>query len=265
MVIRYIIIRRKKRQIEVNFWWLYKITVSIVLTMPHLADWWRRTVTASPSISKINERQFSSRFHMPWQYWLFSHFWFWFLRAPYLVLRPCGIWWWVLYWRVIAVFLPTGTMVLYRIQRRYHMRMVKILRHFPGAKRNGRNFIEKHQEKIDTMNRQIATCINRTDVHSYLLYCWNCRVSSAALKYSSYFWSLCRRSIISGVLILVFTSLLPTFCSSFHTNRWTRRWIHDVTTGLDRQPVCGYFCRSDCTYQRTDMDCCRIITIKLDK
>lgn len=201
----------------VPFLWLYKVTVSgfsLNYATPGglMGGEAYRIMELSPRIGV--ERATSSVILYVMTH-IFSHFWFWLLSVIlFIILYPplslSSAWGWIGGVVLVLLFCFLGIwffMVGYR--KGLAVRLLNVLQHIPLFKSRIRSFVERHREKLDNIDRQVAALHRqspRTFVACVLLEL-ACRICSALEIYFILLVLMPSPSFLDCILILAFTSL----------------------------------------------------------
>lgn len=209
----YIIIRSgAKEKPNINFWWLYKITVSgfaLNYATPGglMGGEPYRVMSLSP---KIGTERASSSVILYSMTHIFSHFLFWMLSIFLFLLTEKAN---VVTGTVLALcgaFCILGIWFFIKgYQKGMAVRIMNLIKRIPGIKKRSRNFIEKHKEQLDTIDSQIAA-LHRQNKKSFV----SAVLLELACRFLSAFEILFILRVLTPdvsfapcVLILAFTSL----------------------------------------------------------
>ena len=201
-----------RRPREINFWWLYKITVSgfaLNYTTPCglMGGEPYRVMALAPRIG--TERASASVILYAMTH-IFSHLWFWLLScALYALTQPVNVPMGVMLAAVASLCCVAIWFFIKGYKKGIAVRCMSLLRRFPGLRRRAGAFIERHREQLDTIDSQIAALHNqnpRAFVSAVLLEL-ACRVASALEIFFVLKVITPRADFLECVLMLAFTSL----------------------------------------------------------
>ena len=209
----YIIIRSgTEEKPPIKFWWLYKITVSgfaLNYATPGglMGGEPYRVMSLSPHIGA--ERASSSVILYAMTH-IFSHFLFWLLSvALYLITEPLNAFIGILLTLVTAFCLLGVWFFLKGYRKGIAVSVMNLLKRLPGISRRAKGFVEKHQEQLTTVDKQIAALHRqnkRTFVSAVLLEL-SCRIVSSLEIMFVLLVLMPDVDFVQCVLILAFTSL----------------------------------------------------------
>ena len=209
----YIIIRSgTEEKPPIKFWWLYKITVSgfaLNYATPGglMGGEPYRVMSLSPHIGA--ERASSSVILYAMTH-IFSHFLCWLLSvALYLITEPLNAFIGILLTLVTAFCLLGVWFFLKGYRKGIAVSVMNLLKRLPGISRWAKGFVEKHQEQLTTVDKQIAALHRqnkRTFVSAVLLEL-SCRIVSSLEIMFVLLVLMPDVDFVQCVLILAFTSL----------------------------------------------------------
>ncbi len=209
----YIIIKSGSNEpTKINFFWLYKITVSgfaLNYTTPCglMGGEPYRVMSLSP---KIGPERASSSVILYAMTHIFSHFLFWILSILiYLLTEPLNFFMGIILTSAGAFCLLGVWFFIKGYRKGMAVRLMNLLKHIPGAKKWTRGFVERHKEQLDTIDSQIAALHNqnRKSFVSAVLLELACRFCSAFEIMFILLVLTADVSFAQCVLILAFTSL----------------------------------------------------------
>ena len=209
----YIIIRSgTEEKPPIKFWWLYKITVSgfaLNYATPGglMGGEPYRVMSLSPHIGAERASSSVSLYAMTH---IFSHFLFWLLSvALYLITEPLNAFIGILLTLVTAFCLLGVWFFLKGYRKGIAVSVMNLLKRLPGISRWAKGFVEKHQEQLTTVDKQIAALHRqnkRTFVSAVLLEL-SCRIVSSLEIMFVLLVLMPDVDFVQCVLILAFTSL----------------------------------------------------------
>lgn len=209
----YIIIKSGSNEpTKINFFWLYKITVSgfaLNYTTPCglMGGEPYRVMSLSP---KIGPERASSSVILYAMTHIFSHFLFWILSILiYLLTEPLNFFMGIILTSAGAFCLLGVWFFIKGYRKGMAVRLMNLLKHIPGAKKWASGFVERHKEQLDTVDSQIAALHNqnRKSFVSAVLLELACRFCSAFEIMFILLVLTADVSFAQCVLIFAFTSL----------------------------------------------------------
>ncbi|SEE40270.1 lysylphosphatidylglycerol synthase transmembrane domain-containing protein [Prevotella sp. lc2012] len=200
------------RRHHIGFWWLYKITVSgfaLNYATPGglMGGEPYRIMSLSP---KIGTQRASSSVILYVMTHIYSHFWLWLLASLlYVTTQPMTPFMTVVLTLVVGFCILAVWFFTRGYKKGIAMTGMNILRHFPMIRRWAQPFFERNQEKLATVDGQIAALHNqnpRTFVAAVLLEL-SVRIASALEIFFILLVILPYVNFIDCILVYAFTTL----------------------------------------------------------
>lgn len=200
---------------------------------------------------------------------IFSHFWFWLISIfLYIFTQEVTLSMGIMLF-AIGIFCLLGLWFFFSgYKKGLALRAMKLMAHFPGIRHRVGQFIERHQEQLNTVDEQIAA-LHRQNPNTFItavLLEIACRITSALEIYFILLVIMPNANYIDCILILAFTSFLANLLFFIPLQMGGREGGFLLsTTGLAMSASTGIFVALIVRLRELIWVAIGLLLIKLDK